>query len=64
MLNATIIRAMHHGTYDKSEIQLIAVMMEAVITSETSVNFYHTTWHSIPEDGRIEINFIGIGRDA
>jgi hypothetical protein len=25
-------------------------MMEAVITSETVVNFYETTWHSIPED--------------
>jgi hypothetical protein len=26
--------------------------MEAASTSETSVNFYQTMWHNIPEDGR------------
>jgi hypothetical protein len=29
---------------------LIALIMEAVNTSETSVNFYETTRRSIPED--------------
>jgi hypothetical protein len=28
-------------------------MMEAVSTSETSVNFYQTTWYNIPEDGHL-----------
>jgi hypothetical protein len=27
----------------------IVLMMEAVSTSETLVNFYQTTWHNIPE---------------
>jgi hypothetical protein len=27
-------------------------MLEAVRTSETSVNFNVTTWHCIPEDSR------------
>jgi hypothetical protein len=40
----------------------IAVMMEAVSTSETSVNFYQTTRRNIPEDshlrksGRLDFN--------
>jgi hypothetical protein len=33
---------------------LIALMMEAVSTSETSVNFYDTTWRHIPDDSRLE----------
>jgi hypothetical protein len=28
---------------------MIAMMMEAVGTSETSVNLYETTWRNIPE---------------
>jgi hypothetical protein len=28
-------------------------MMEAVRTFETSVSFYETTWHNIPEDSFI-----------
>jgi hypothetical protein len=32
---------------------LIALMMEAVSTSETSVNFYETAWRNIPEDGNL-----------
>jgi hypothetical protein len=28
----------------------IALMIEAVSTSETSVNFYESTWCNIPED--------------
>jgi hypothetical protein len=28
----------------------MALMMEAVISSETSVNFYKTTWHNVPID--------------
>jgi hypothetical protein len=31
----------------------IALMMEAASTSETSINFYHTTRRSIPEDSHI-----------
>jgi hypothetical protein len=32
---------------------LIALMMEAVPTSETSVNFNVTTWYYIPEDYKL-----------
>jgi hypothetical protein len=31
----------------------VALMMEAVSTSETSVNFYHTTRRSISQDGQV-----------
>jgi hypothetical protein len=31
----------------------IALMMEAVSTSETSVNLYHTTQRNIPEDSHL-----------
>jgi hypothetical protein len=30
----------------------ITLMMKAVSTSETSVNFYQTAWCKIPEDSR------------
>jgi hypothetical protein len=33
-----------------SVVELIAMMMEAESTSETSVNFYQTTRRNIPED--------------
>jgi hypothetical protein len=33
-----------------SKINIFALMMEAVSTSETSVNFYQTTRPNIPED--------------
>jgi hypothetical protein len=39
---------------DISEI-LIALMMEAVRTSETSVNFYQTTRRNIPEENHLQI---------
>jgi hypothetical protein len=32
---------------------IIILMMEAVSTSETSVNFYQTTWRNIPEDSHL-----------
>jgi hypothetical protein len=32
---------------------IIALMMEAVSTSETSVNFYQTTRRNIPEDSHL-----------
>jgi hypothetical protein len=32
---------------------LIALMMDAASTSETSVNFYKTTRHNIPEDSHL-----------
>jgi hypothetical protein len=31
---------------------IIALMIEAVSTSEMSVNFYQTSWCNIPEGGR------------
>jgi hypothetical protein len=31
-------------------MRAIALMMEAVSTSEISVSFYQSTWHNIPED--------------
>jgi hypothetical protein len=34
-------------------IRAIALMMEAACTSETSVNFYHTTRRNNPEDSRL-----------
>jgi hypothetical protein len=34
---------------------LIALMMEAASTSETSVSFYQTTWSNIPEDSHLSI---------
>jgi hypothetical protein len=32
---------------------IIVLMIEAVSTSETSVNFYQTTWRNIPEDSHL-----------
>jgi hypothetical protein len=32
---------------------IIRVMMEAASSSETSVNFYQTTWRNIPEDSQL-----------
>jgi hypothetical protein len=34
--------------------KLIALMMEAESTSETSVNFYQTTRRNIPEDNHLQ----------
>jgi hypothetical protein len=36
------------------KLKLLALMMEAVRTSETSVNFYETTRRNIPEDGHLQ----------
>jgi hypothetical protein len=36
-----------------ASIIITALMMEAVSTSEMSVIFYQTTWHSIPEDSHL-----------
>jgi hypothetical protein len=36
-----------------SIIAIIRVMMEAANTSETSVNFYQTTWRNNPEDSHL-----------
>jgi hypothetical protein len=38
---------------DVSEVHTAALMMEAVLTSETSVNFNVTTQHYIPEDSKV-----------
>jgi hypothetical protein len=35
--------------------RIVALMMEAASTSETSVNFYHTTRSNIPEDSHLHI---------
>jgi hypothetical protein len=43
---SSIIRAM-------MEVAFIAVMMEAVHTSETSDNNYLKTWQYIPEDSKL-----------
>jgi hypothetical protein len=32
---------------------IIALMMDAVSSSETSVNFYENTWRSIPEGSNL-----------
>jgi hypothetical protein len=37
-------------------------MMEAVRTSETSVNFNVTTWRYIPEDSKLQVQYILFGR--
>jgi hypothetical protein len=44
-----------HGgeVYTPSIVKVIALMMEAVRTSETSVNFCQTTWRNIPEHGHL-----------
>jgi hypothetical protein len=34
---------------------MIALMMKAVSTSVMSVNFYETTWRSIPEDSHLHL---------
>jgi hypothetical protein len=39
---------------------IIALMVEAVSTSETSVSFYGTTWHIIPEDGDLQSIYLAI----
>jgi hypothetical protein len=33
------------------------LMMEAVMSSETSVNVYQTTWRNIPEDSRFRTRY-------
>jgi hypothetical protein len=40
-----------HSYSERSVI--IALMMEAASTSETSVNFYQTTWRNNPEDSHL-----------
>jgi hypothetical protein len=35
-----------------------ALMLEAASTSETSVNFYQTTWRNNQEDGRLQDDII------
>jgi hypothetical protein len=42
-------------------VKAIALMMDAASTSETSVNFYQTTWRNNPEDSHhleLEIFFL------
>jgi hypothetical protein len=39
---------------------LMALMMEAVRSSETSVNIYLTTRQYIPEDSKLEFNLFDI----
>jgi hypothetical protein len=43
---------------DVSEVRIafiIALMMEAASTSETSVNIQLRTWHYIPEDSELQL---------
>jgi hypothetical protein len=37
---------------------MIVLMMDAASTSETSVNFYLTTWHNIPEDSHLQTMYM------
>jgi hypothetical protein len=41
---------------------VIALMMEAASTSETSVNFYQTTLRNNPEDNHLDSEFSFRGR--
>jgi hypothetical protein len=41
-----------------SLVELIALMMKAASTSETSVNFYQTTRRNIPEDSRLQFHLV------
>jgi hypothetical protein len=45
-----------HGHFRGVYCCLNTLMMEAVSTSETSVNFYETTWPDIPEDSLLHNN--------
>jgi hypothetical protein len=36
---------------------MIALMIEASSTSESSVNFYQTAWRNIPENSYLKISF-------
>jgi hypothetical protein len=59
VLAASIIRAMkkpHARNWFLACSLLITLMMEAASTSETSVNFYQTTWHNNPEDSHLHIH--------
>jgi hypothetical protein len=51
---ASIVRAMMEDGF-------IALIMEAVSISETSVNFNMTTWRCIPEDSKLHKKMIMTG---
>jgi hypothetical protein len=38
-------------------VMIIALMMGAASASETSVNFYQTSWHNNPEDSHLHAHF-------
>jgi hypothetical protein len=38
-----------------NSVPLITLMMEAVSSSETSVNIYQTTWHNIPRRQNLQV---------
>jgi hypothetical protein len=42
--------------WDVALCRAIALMMEAVRTSESSVNFYETIRHNIPEDSHLYLD--------
>jgi hypothetical protein len=44
-----------HNVSEVLAASLIALMMEAARTSETLVNFYHTTWRYNPEDSHLPL---------
>jgi hypothetical protein len=37
-----------------SDVLNCLLMMEAISTSETPVNFFRATWHNIPEDSQLQ----------
>jgi hypothetical protein len=47
----------HGGEYE-DDCLLGVLLMEAVNTSETSVNFYESSWRSVPENSRPHIAFM------
>jgi hypothetical protein len=50
------IHLISEGERKQSNCELIALMMEAARTSETSVNFYQTTRRYNPEDSHLHTN--------
>jgi hypothetical protein len=41
--------------YAVLQFRVIALLMEAISTSELLINFYQTTWHNIPEDSYLHV---------
>jgi hypothetical protein len=68
VLTAFIIKAIVNVLdFSSSSSSSIALMMDAVSTSETSVNFYQTTRRNIPENSHLQMDskfMMGVGRGS